>query len=545
MIAASKIDPVLFSWPPNYPAEKQRRIILSLEAERDRPFRHALMRFYADHPIEWINDFCVTFDPRKKVDKLMPFRLFKRQVEFVYFLWDCYTDRENGLCEKVRDAGVSWLCCAFGTWLWVFHPGSVVGLGSNKSENVDKPDSPKALFPKIRQILRNLPNWQMPDGFNWNVHSTHMKIINPANGAAIIGEAGDNLGRGGRTSIYIVDEAAHLENPEAIEAALGDNTDCRIDVSSVNGSGNPFYKRRMAGQVWHLGENIHSGMTRVFIFDKYDHPEKTIEWYEKRRARAEREGMMHILAQEVDRDYSAAIQGVIIPQIWVQAAIDAHKKLGFEPSGIVRAMQDVADGGGDKNAIVGGQGIVCQFAEHWSGEAGDAARRAVPICIEQGVQELYYDCIGVGVGFRVEMNTMSKEPQFPTSLKLYPWDAGATPMFPDRPSIPGDPRSPKNKDRYKNMKAQAWSVTRSRFWKTYQAVTKNDPNLYPHDELVSICSDIPRRHELCLELSQAVYKDTGEGKTVVDKKPDGNSSPNLADGFVGWLNPCKKSSMFD
>lgn len=538
-------QPLNPSWPPDYAAEKRRRFSLLVRCQEDRSLRISLMRYYKTRPVQWINDFCITFDPRvEDGTKIMPFVLFPRQVEFIEFLWGCYRDKQNGLVEKCRDVGLSWLCCAFSDWLWIFHEGPAVGFGSRIAEDVDRPGDPKALFTKLRQILKNVPDWMMPEGFSWQVHSTHMKLINPANGSTITGGSGKNIGRGGRTSIFFKDESAHYEDPESIEAALGDNTNVQIDISSVNGTNNPFYKRRMAGEIWYPDSVPTKGMTRVFIFDWRDHPAKTPEWYEERRAKAMREGAMHILAQEVDRDYSGAIQGVIIPQEWVRAAIDAHIKLGFEPIGSTRAMQDVADEGGDKNALVIGKGVVCQFADHWAGEAGAAARHAVPICMEHGVEDLYYDCIGVGVGFKTEVNTMMKEPNWPSRLKLHPWDAGAAVLRPDSPAIPGDLKSPRNKDEYKNMKAQAWFSARSRFYKTHQAILKNDPNLYPPEELVSISGVIPRVHELCMEISQAVRKSNGVGPTVVDKKPKGASSPNLADGFIGWLFPCKVSGFF-
>jgi phage terminase large subunit len=534
------------SWPPNLIEEKKKRLRRQINAANDRNTRIGLMRYYKTRPVQWINDYCVTFDPRARQHKLMPFVMFPRQVEFILFLQACLDDKESGLVEKARDIGASWLCCAFSVWLFLFHEGSTIGFGSRKAEYVDKPDDPKAIFPKMRQIMKNLPDWMMPKGFNWGLHSTHMKLVNPVNGSTITGESGDNIGRGGRTTMFFKDESAHYENPESIEAALGDNTDVQIDISSVNGTNNPFYKRRMAGEVWSPGAQIPAGKTRVFIFDWRDHPGKTQAWYDKRRDKWESEGLLHLFAQEVDRDYSGAIQGVIIPQMWVKAAVDAHIKLGLEEEmskGTVRAMQDVADGGGDKNALVAGPGVICKFADHWGGEAGAAARRAVPHCTEQSVRDLYYDCIGVGVGFKTEINTMMKEDGWPPELRLHPWDAGLPPLRPDQPCIKGDPKSPKNKDEYKNMKAQAWMSARARFYKTYQAVVHG--KIYPADEMVSIDSTIPRLHELCLELSQAVRKDNDVGPTVVDKKPKGATSPNLADAFIGWLFPCKKSSIFD
>lgn len=149
-------------WPVDFAKEKKRRLKLILAAEEDRQVRIALFKFYKTHPVEWINDWCITFDPRKEKEKLMPFVLFKRQREFVQFVIECLADKEAGIGEKCRDVGVSWLCCAIAVWLWIFHEGSTVGFGSRKAEYVDKKDDPKSLFSKMRQILQYLPKWMMP-----------------------------------------------------------------------------------------------------------------------------------------------------------------------------------------------------------------------------------------------------------------------------------------------------------------------------------------------------------------------------------------------
>lgn len=533
------------SWIEDYSAEYERRykIIHSL---RSNAAQLAVVKaFYADNPLEFISDFCITYDPRNDppVPKVMPFVLFPRQRDFVIFLHDMLTSKECGLVEKSRDMGASWICVAFSVWLWLFHAGSAIGWGSRKEEYVDKKGDPKAIFPKIRQILENLPAFMLPRGFNMDAHATYMKIINPENGSTITGEAGDNIGRGGRTTIFFKDESAHYERPELIEAALGDNTDVQIDISSVNGSANVFYRRRMAGEIWADGKTIPSGKTRVFIMDWRDHPAKTQEWYDRRKAKAVDEGLLHMFAQEVDRDYAGSIDRIIIPQEWARAAVGAHIKLGIPAEGMKIAMQDVADGGADKNALVVRHGIVCIAADHWGGEAGDAARRTIPQCGELGVEELYYDSIGVGVGFKTQVNNMKDLPTFPKRLRLSPWNAGAPPLDPEEHVILGDLETPLNKEQYANMKAQAWFRTRARFYKTYRAVTFGDK--YPPEDLISIDSRLPNLHQLLMELSQAVKKDNGEGKTTVDKKPEGSVSPNLADAFIGCYNPCREASIFD
>ncbi len=76
-----------------------------------------------------------------------------------------------------------------------------------------------------------------------------MRVEFPETGAVIKGEAGDNIGRGDRTTLYLVDEAAFLQRPLLIDAALSQTTRCRIDLSSVNGMANPFAQKRHGGKI--------------------------------------------------------------------------------------------------------------------------------------------------------------------------------------------------------------------------------------------------------------------------------------------------------
>lgn len=543
------------SWITEYKPEFLRRMKLNRLYGDDADLRRKINIYYSTHCIEWINDWCITFDPRNEspLPKLMPFKLFQRQEEFVQFVLSCWRDKEDGLCEKSRDMGITWLCCAISVWLWLFHKGSTVGWGSLLAHNIDDRGNPKAIFLKIRQIIAHLPDWMRPEGYNERWHAPSMKILHPSAewSSTIVGEGGDNVGRGGRTSIYFKDESAHYERPEAIEAALSENTNVQIDFSSVNGTNNPFYRRRMTGEIWYPPPfKPTPGMVRIFIFDWRDNPLKSVEWYEKRRSKFEREGMSHVFAQEVDRNYSAAIERIIIPPDWVNAAVDAHKKLKIEPFGDKVGGQDLADSGGDKNALVIRHGIIARFADHWGGDAGAAAEVAFPSCMEYGVRELYYDSIGVGAGFKNEVNNMKKrvdekgESTFPRSLLVMPWNAGAKPLDPDDNIIPGDPHSPTNDEQYGNLKAQSWFRLRTRFYKTWSAVTHGKK--YPPSELISLDSTLPRLHELKNELSQAQYKSSDKnGKTIVDKKPSGASSPNLADALVMCFNPVRELSIFD
>lgn len=533
-------------WKPDYTEEYKRRLALLEKMVKDEEVRRYGMQAYSLNPTRWIEDWCITYNPRntKPIPKTLPFLLFPRQKEFIQFLVENVRDRESGLIEKSRDIGATWLCCAFSVWLWLFVPGAAVGWGSRKEQLVDRIGDPDSIFEKMRMMINKLPAFMLPVDFDRRFHLSSMKIINPNGGAVIAGESGDQIGRGGRKMIYFKDEAAHYERPELIEAALGDNTDVQIDISSVNGTNNVFYRRRHAGEIWAPGRVIPPGHTRVFLFDWRDHPLKTQEWYDLRRAKAESEGLLHLFAQEVDRDYTASLDRVIIPAAWIRAAVDAHVKLGFSDDGECRAGLDVADEGGDKNALAITKGVILKSAEHWAeGDTGDTARRAVGECREYGVRELSYDSIGVGAGVKSETNRLEGEGQIPVGLRITPWNAAAKVLNPTGHIIEGDMQSPTNEDFFGNLKAQGWWMLRQRFERTYKAVTQGIK--YPSEQLISLPADLPRLQEIIAELSGATQKYNLKGKIIVDKKPDGGRSPNLADSIVIVFTPTREATIFD
>lgn len=491
--------------------------------------------------VAFINDWCITFDPRnagKGVPVRMPFILFKRQRQFVRWLDQCLLEEVNGLCEKSRDMGATWLCCAYSVWLFLFVPGAAVGWGSRKAELVDRIGDPSSIFEKIRQLLMGIPRIFWPEGFNES-HMGYMKIISPRTGASITGESGDNIGRGGRTLVYFKDEAAHYERPELIEAALADTTRVQVDISSVNGLGNVFHRKREAGIDWQPGVKLEPSKPSVFVLDWSDHPAKTQEWYKARKQAALESGLLHVFAQEVDRDYSAAVAGVIIPAEWVRSAIDAHLVLGWDDGremedGDWMAGADVADSEeGDKNALAIRKGAVLRDVEAWGDrDTGVATRRFVDKVLAYTKRSrVQYDCIGVGSGVKAEVNRLTDEDVMPRGIKFVPWNAGAAVLDPERHVEDGDSQTPLNKDFYLNLKAQGWWQLRRRFEKTHRAVTEGV--YFEPEELISLDSRIPALRTLQKELSQpTASKSTAKLKLQVDKKPDGTRSPNLADAVM-------------
>lgn len=299
-----------------------------------------------------------------------------------------------------------------------------------------------------------------------------------------------------------------------------------------------FYRRRESGIDWVPGQPVVKNVANVFVMDWRDHPAKSQAWFDERRERAKGEGLLHVFAQEVERNYAASVDGVIIPAEWVKSAIDAHITLGFDDAGGWMAALDVADEGGDLNAVGKRKGVILKHASEWGeNDTGQTTRKAVAICEGHGIIQMQYDCIGVGAGVKAESNRLSADGVLPKGVRFVPWNAGAKVLNPDENVIKGDRNTPLNKDFYGNFKAQGWWDLRRRFERTFRAITEGV--VYDPSDLISLPSDLPLLRKIEKELSQPVAVKDSRMRLIVDKTPPGTRSPNLADMIVMLYFPVK------
>lgn len=473
---------------------------------------------YSASPAAFIHDAVWIYEPRN-ANKGLPVKIpavpFPRQREFIEWLHDRFRSRASGPVEKSRDSGATWIASAFAVWLWLFHPGASAGFGSRKEILVDRNGDMSSIFEKIRSIIRHLPSYLKPDGFQEKAHLNYMRILNPENAATIIGEAGDNIGRGGRTSVYFIDESAFLERPQMVDAALTAATDCRIDISTPN-----------------VGSIFDEWCAKTtapdkFVFDVSDAPWHTEEWRNQKRAELEIKGLGHLYRREYLRDAAAGLAGQLISSEWIESAIGAAEKLGIVPTGAKVGALDVSDGGADSSVFSARHGIALQYMESRPETLADAAGLwAYREATMRGCEELRYDAIGVGAGAAASLRDKK-------DIKIVGWSGADAVMWAEKKY---ENTNRTHADMFLNRKAQAWWLLRDRFIKTHRAVTmgKMPDSL---DDLISIPPDLPELRELKTELAQVTYKDTNAGKVQVNKAPDGQRSPNRADSVVICYGP--------
>lgn len=227
----------------------------------------------------------------------------------------------------------------------------------------------------------------------------------------------------------------------------------------------------------------------------------------------------------------------LIKSAWIEAAVDAHIKLGITVSGLRAAALDVADEGDDMNALCDAHGILVRSVDVWSGRGMDiyaTTERAINACADRGLLRFWYDSDGLGAGVRGDARVINAQRDQP--VEAVPFRGSAAVIDPDGP-VPGlrddadrDALERTNGDYFANLKAQAWWSLRLRFQRTYRAVVHGET--FDTDQLIALDSRMDGLDRLKLELEQPSYTRNAAGKVLIDKQPDGMKSPNRADAVM-------------
>jgi hypothetical protein len=252
----------------------------------------------AEGCIFFIENFGWSLDPRpERPAHHLPFLLFGYQKDAIKWLIDHVDSGRDGLIEKSRDMGVSWLVFVWVTiWYWLFRDGVNFLIGSYKEALVDN-KSIDSLFGKIDYSIESIPQWMMPKGFRADKHRTKLRLINPANGNEITGDTmSSKFGRGARKTAVLYDELGFWDYAEDSWKSSGDSTSCRIANSTPNGQ--DYYA------------NLRESGMDVLTLHWKAHPLKDEEWYAYECARRTPEEV----AAELDISYTKSKSGKVYPE---------------------------------------------------------------------------------------------------------------------------------------------------------------------------------------------------------------------------------------
>lgn len=224
------------------------------------------------------------------------------------------------------------------------------------------------------------------------------------------------------------------------------------------------------------------------------------------------------LGQPLSNDDAA-----VIKYSWIEAAIDAHEKLGMDLRGARAVGYDVADSGADKNACAIFDGALCIDLDEWSAPEDQLHESTIRAWNHVKNGRLIYDSIGVGAHVGSTLKSMGAREYF----KFNAAGAIVNPEIEYAPKI-------KNREKFENLKAQAWQDVADRFRNTYRAITTGEK--FNSSDLISISGSIKKLDQLKIELSSPRKRYSRKGLDMVESKDEMKSrgivSPNLADSFI-------------
>lgn len=471
----------------------------------------AVRRYYAEHIADFCSDWMSVTDPRRAARgqaALVPFTLWPKQRELVEFILERIRRQEPGTVVKSRDTGATSVCMATLAACCILRRDFAAGVISATEAKLDR--FADTIFEKLRGLLRSLPP-EFRAGYDEERSSMYLSVAFPATRSAITGATGPNAFRGLRQSVVLVDEAAFLLDSHAIDSALAAVSEARIDVSTPHGIGGSFYDRAH-------NQNI----PRLDLIWR-DDPRRNEEWYAKQLATLD----PVVLAQEVNADFSASREGVVIPALWAQSAIGLAEKLGLKATGARYAALDLGDTG-DRSALAVRHGVHLLHVESWSGAGSDLLKtvaRAFRLCDAWGCTELLYDGDGLGASVKGDARVLNeqREARHERRIRAIEYRGSASPINPTR-RVPRSDR--KWEDLCANRKAQAGWHLRLLFAESHKAAT-GEP--YDRDALISINPKIRELSKLLAELSQPTMSENAAGRLLIDKLGNGERSPNLYD----------------
>ena len=230
------------------------------------------------------------------------------------------------------------------------------------------------------------------------------------------------------------------------------------------------------------------------------------------------------------------VEDSIIKAEWFDACVDAHEKLGFKPRGALIVSHDPSDEGADDKGLAVRYGSVILDARARSfGDVNEGCDWALNCAIENRADAFAWDCDGLGVSLRRQVNESLK------GKKVEPMQfrGSNSPDYPEglyeTPLIRQTKDRLRNKDTFRNKRAQYYWMLRDRVHNTYQAVTKGE---YKNpDDLISFASTIPEMQQLRSELCRIPRKYNSNGLIQIMTKQDMKrvlrvESPNIADAVM-------------
>jgi len=323
--------------------------------------------------------------------------------------------------------------------------------------------------------------------------------------------------------MYFVDEAAFLDRPELIDAALSQNTSSRIDVSTPNGPDNPFAAKWFAqgGTPTYIEGAPLSEL--AFDFHWTQDPRKNRAWYDSEVIRL---NDPRVIGQELDLDFDTSGEDTVIRAEWVNSSMALYRHLQ-ESGDLPEKANGVAGcdvgGGVAENTYISRWGPLVGPCHGWIDDDTTAtAYRFMELAYNDHVETIRFDSIGVGKGVA---STFRRLPIEASGVNV--GIAASRTLYPD---------GRKGRDKFRNLKAELWFILRDRLRKTHDHWLFLNDGGGAESPLADLLLLDPADKDLAKQLCIPGFTVLESGKIQIESKDQlkrrGVPSPDRAEALI-------------
>lgn len=329
--------------------------------------------------------------------------------------------------------------------------------------------------------------------------------------------------------------------PGDIGEALSQSNVSMTFVANPASSEDPFSQKFIMPYLADLErDGIYEDDLRLIIVMNYtDNP-----WFHESDLEAERADDFETLPRALYDHiwmgkFNDSVDNALIMSEWFDACIDAHVKLGFEPLGAKIGSHDPSDMGRDSKGYAARHGsVVFDVQEKLDGNVNVGGHWAADLAIGHSLDYFSWDGDGMGAGLAEQMSRDCEGKKI--DLSMFKGSEG--PDYPEAIYKPAVKESvsgqKKNKEVFKNKRAQYYFILRDRIYTTYRAIVfgeYTDP-----DTMISFSSDMKLLPKLRAELCRIPKKPNRNGLNELYTKPEMQAkfkipSPNLGDPVMMFM----------
>jgi len=225
-------------------ARRTKRLVRLYSIEDPTTKQKALDEDYwrcKENPAYWIQQYGWVYDPNAPAEQRdVPLVLWPDQERMVNGLLNALERSAPFLVNKSRRIGATWLAIHLIYHHWRFETMFSAKMGSRKEALVDD-RTIDSLFGKFRYIHNRQPRHLRET----RVDDVFLRFANQRNGSEVIGEAtNEGFGRGGRRTVILLDEFAHVPPRIGVATWLSIESAWKSVwmTSTPNGKANKFYE---------------------------------------------------------------------------------------------------------------------------------------------------------------------------------------------------------------------------------------------------------------------------------------------------------------